>query len=151
MRNQLNALFGKIFTLVVLTGQKLYSKGSFACSQRQGFLYYIVNRRLGQHLLLSHGKLLIRQSHNVITVNNTHTGQGLHPQVVAQIGKQTMSLYGKGVLLFYKNSPNVTHIHSLQSKFTRLILALFVYILTYFGDLSNIQDTKYPHFPEQFL
>ena len=115
--NQLDTLFGKILALVVLTRQQLYSESSLACSQWQLLLYDIVDRWLGQHQLFSHSEFLIAQAHHVIAVDNTHTGKIAHTKVVAQVCQQAMCFYSKGILLFYKKSSNVTHIHGLQCNF----------------------------------
>ena len=119
MGNQLDTLFGKILALVVLTGQQLYGEGSLACSQRQLLLYDIVDRWLGQHQLFSHSEFLIAQAHHVIAVNDTHTGKIAHTEVVAQVCQQAMCFDSKGILLFYKKSSYVTHIHGLQCNFLR--------------------------------
>ena len=132
--NKLDTLFGKILALVILTGQQLYGKGSLACSQRQFLLYDIVDRRLGQHQLFSHSEFLIAQAHHIIAVNNTHTGKIAHTEVVAQVCQQAMCFDSKGILLFYKKSSNVTHIHGLQCNFFEVNTC---YLCIYFNTLRR--------------
>ena len=132
--NQLDTLFGKILALIVLTWQQLYGKSSLACSQRQLLFYDIVDRRLGQHKLFSHSEFLIAQAHHVIAVNNTHTGKIAHAEVVAQVCQQAMCFDSKGILLFYKKSSNVTHIHGLQCNFFEVNTC---YLCFYFNTLRR--------------
>ena len=134
LSNQLDTLFGKILALVILTRQQLYGKGSLACSQRQLLFYDIVDRRLGQHKLFSHSEFFIAKAHHVIAVDNTHTGKIAHTKVVAQVCQQAMCFDSKGILLFYKKSSNVTHIHGLQCNFFEVNTC---YLCIYFNTLRR--------------
>ena len=133
LRNQLNTLFSKILTLIILTRKQLNSKGGFACSQRQLLLYNVINRRLGEHKLLRHSEFLIAKAHNVITIDNAHTGKIAHTQIITQICQQAMCFNSKGILLFHKKSFNITHIHGLQFKIFEVNSSVFC---IYFNTLS---------------
>ena len=115
--NQLNALFRKVFALVVLTGQQFHSKCVCASFQSKFFFQNFVNGRFRKNQFFCHCKFFVIQTHNIVTVHHTNVFQGSHAKIVAQVSQKTMCFNGKSIFLFHKNSSNHTHYTSLQVYF----------------------------------
>ena len=140
LREELDALGGGVGPLVILAGQILHREDAVTRRSLIGLLIHVVDVRLREDGAARLRKLRGAQPGNIVAVEQLHVRNGLHAEVLHQIGQNVLGLDVEARFFLHKYANHVRHIFprfrpcghvaSRTGKLTAFSLFL-LFILTY--------------------